>query len=136
MTNVTKQQQLIDDFALFDDWLGKYEYIIDLGRELPDFPEAWQIDDYRIHGCQAQVWIHSQMQGEQLHFDASSDAMIVKGLIAIVLQIYSDKTPQQILDTKPDFITDIGLDQHLSPTRSNGLHHMLKAIYATAEEHR
>ncbi len=128
------QQQLVADFNCFDNWLDKYEYIIDLGRQLPDFPEEWQIEDYRIHGCQAQVWIKPALREGNLHFDATSDAAIVKGLIAILLQLYSDRTPKEILATKPDFIKAIGLDQHLSPTRSNGLYHMLEAIYRFAKE--
>lgn len=129
------QQGLIDDFSLFDDWLGKYEYIIDLGRQLPAFPEQWQTEENRIHGCQSQVWMHLQMQNGKLHIDATSDALIVKGLVAMLLQIYSDRSAAEILATKADFITEIGLDKHLSPTRSNGLFHMLEAIYRMAKEY-
>lgn len=135
MTTIAEtQQQFIDDFALFDDWLGKYEYLIDLGRQLPDFPEQWQTEANRIHGCQAQVWIKPQKSGDILQFHATSDALIVKGLIALLLKIYSDRTAAEILATGTDFITAIGLDKHLSPTRSNGLYHMLERIYQVAKE--
>jgi cysteine desulfuration protein SufE len=127
------QQDVIDEFSFFDDWMDKYQHIIDLGRKLPDFPEDWQTDKYKIHGCQSQVWIRPDRQNGRLHFDATSDSAIVCGLIALLLRVYSDRTPDEILDTPPDFIGDIGLVEHLSPTRSNGLHAMLKQIFAVAE---
>ena len=126
------QQQLVEEFSIFDDWMGRYEYVIDLGKELPEFPDKWQTEENRIKGCQSQVWLNMQMQGDKLHIDGSSDAAIVKGLVAIVLQVYSDRKPQDILNAKPDFIKDIGFTDHLSPTRSNGLHAMLRAIYQKA----
>ena len=128
------QQELVEEFSIFDDWMGRYEYVIDLGKALDDFPEEWQTEEKRIKGCQSQVWLNMVMQGENLHIDGSSDAAIVKGLVAIVLKVYSDRTPQEILNAKPDFIKDIGFTDHLSPTRSNGLHAMLRAIYQKAGE--
>jgi len=128
------QQELVDEFRFFDDWMDRYQYIIDLGRRLPAFPEDAMSDDNKIRGCQSQVWFTAEMQGDRLHFQAISDAAIVSGLIAILLRIYSDRKPQEILDTPADFIAALGLEQHLSPTRSNGLASMLQAIHRFAEE--
>jgi len=122
------QTDLIEEFQLFDNWLDKYQYLIDLGRKLPEFPEEYKTDEYRLHGCQSQVWLRADEDGEQLVFTAISDSAIVSGLIAVLMRVYSDRTPQDILQTAPDFIDAIGLDAHLSPTRSNGLHAMIDAI--------
>jgi cysteine desulfuration protein SufE len=128
------QEELIEEFAFFDDWMDRYRYIIDLGRNLPDFPADKQTDAYKVRGCQSQVWFCAEpMVGGKLHFLATSDAHIVSGLIAILLRIYSDRTPEEILATKPDFVAAIGLDEHLSPTRNNGLHAMLTRIFAEAK---
>ena len=126
------QSQLVDEFELFDDWMSRYEYVIDLGKQLPEFNPDWQTEDNRIRGCQSQVWLNMEMQGDKLHIEGTSDAAIVKGLVAIVLRVYSDQKPQDILDAKPNFIADIGFTDHLSPTRSNGLHSMLRTIYQRA----
>jgi len=126
------QKQLVEEFEIFEDWMDRYEYVIDLGKQLPAFPEEWKTNENKIHGCQSQVWLNMQMQDGKMHIDGVSDAAIVSGLIAIVLRVYSDQTPQDILDAKPDFIADIGFTDHLSPTRSNGLHAMLRAIYQKA----
>ncbi len=126
------QQELVDEFEIFDDWMARYEHVIDLGRQLPEFNDAWKTDENKIRGCQSQVWLNMQMQDGTLHIDGASDAAIVSGLVAIVLRVYSDQTPQDILNAKPDFIADIGFTDHLSPTRSNGLHAMLRAIYQRA----
>jgi len=128
------QADLVEEFSLFDDWMGRYEYVIDLGKQLPDFPAEWQTENNRIKGCQSQVWLNMKMEQDKLHIDGTSDAAIVKGLVAIVLRVYSDREPQEILNAKPDFIKDIGFTDHLSPTRSNGLHAMLRAIYQKAGE--
>ena len=128
------QQAIIDEFSLFDDWMGRYEYLIDLGRALPEFPEEWRNEENRIHGCQSQVWFHSEMRGDRLHFDGTSDAAIVSGLIAVLLRVYSDRRPADIIAADNGFISSIGFDQHLSPTRSNGLHAMLQAVYKRARE--
>lgn len=134
MSIESTQQTLVEEFSIFDDWMGRYEYVIDLGKELPEFADEWQTEENRIKGCQSQVWLNMEMQGETLHIDGTSDASIVKGLVAIVLKVYSDRSPQEILNAKPDFIKDIGFTDHLSPTRSNGLHAMLRAIYQKAGE--
>lgn len=129
------QADLVEEFELFDDWMSRYEYVIDLGKKLPEFPEEWKTEENRIHGCQSQVWLKMTKQGDLLHIDGTSDAAIVSGLVAIVLRVYSDQKPQDILDAKPQFIADIGFTDHLSPTRSNGLHAMLRAIYQGAGAH-
>ena len=129
------QAGLIEEFEIFDDWMTRYEHVIDLGKQLPVFPEDWKNEENKIKGCQSQVWLNMQMQDDLLHIDGDSDASIVKGLVAIVLRVYSDRKPEEILAAKPDFIKDIGFTDHLSPTRSNGLHAMLRAIYLKAGEY-
>ena len=127
------QAELVDEFEIFDDWMGRYEYVIDLGRQLPDFTEEWKNEKNKISGCQSQVWLNIEMQEDgTLRIDGMSDAAIVAGLVAIVLRVYTDQTPADILAAKPDFIADIGFTDHLSPTRSNGLHSMLRTIYQRA----
>ena len=128
------QEELIEEFQFFDDWMDRYQYIIDLGRRLPEFPEAEKTDANKIKGCQSQVWFLASMQEGRLHFQAISDAAIVSGLIAVLLRIYSDRKPQDILDTPADFVSSLQLEQHLSPTRSNGLASMLEAIHRHAGE--
>lgn len=129
------QQELIDTFQLFDNWLDKYQYIIDLGKKLPPFPEEWKDEAHRLHGCQSQVWLNTELKGNRLHFQAVSDSAIVTGLIALLLHVYNQRTPDEILATSPSFIREIGLDRHLSPNRSNGLYAMLKAIRDQAKKH-
>ena len=134
MTNIAEvQEEIVEEFAFFDDWMDRYRYIIDLARGLPDFPEEWKAEASKVRGCQSQVWFVAEPEGEKLIFHAVSDAHIVSGLIAILLRIYSGRTPDEILATKPDFIGAIGLNEHLSPTRNNGLHAMLQRIYAEAK---
>jgi cysteine desulfuration protein SufE len=128
------QAELIEEFQFFDDWMDRYQYIIDLGLRLPEFPESEKTDANKIRGCQSQVWFLASMNDDRLHFQAISDAAIVSGLIAVLLRIYSDRKPQDILDTPADFVTALKLEQHLSPTRSNGLASMLQAIQAFAGE--
>ena len=122
------QRELIDHFAFFDNWEDRYRYLIDLGRKLPVFPDEWRTEEFRIKGCQSQVWFHPEFSNNTLHFQAISDAAIVSGLIYLLLQVYSNRTPQDILATEPTFIDAIGFTQFLSPSRSNGLAHMLAAI--------
>lgn len=128
------QQELIEDFDLFEDWMDRYQYLIDMGRRLPEFPAAMQVDEYRIRGCQAQVWFVAREQDGRLYFQAISDAAIVSGLIALLLRLYNGRKPQDILDTPPDFVSALELDSHLSPTRSTGLSSMLTAIRRFASE--
>jgi len=126
------QAELVEEFEIFEDWMARYEYVIDLGKQLPEFADEWKTESNKIHGCQSQVWLNMALDDGKLHIDGTSDASIVAGLVAIVLRVYSGQTPQAILDAKPDFIADIGFTDHLSPTRSNGLHAMLRAIYQRA----
>jgi cysteine desulfuration protein SufE len=126
------QRNLIADFAVFDNWLDRYQYLIDLGRQLPPFPERWKTEANREQRCQSQVWLHFREFGERLVFHAISDAAIVSGLIALLIRVYSNQRPQQILETPPIFIKELGLREHLSPTRSNGLHAMLHTIMRNA----
>ena len=128
------QQALIEEFQFFDDWMDRYQYIIDLGRRLPDFPETAMTDAHKIKGCQSQVWFLAEMQEDRLHFQATSDAAIVSGLIAVLLRIYNDRKPADILASSADFVSELGFEQHLSPTRSNGLAAMLQAINDFAGE--
>jgi cysteine desulfuration protein SufE len=128
------QQELIEDFEMFEDWMDRYQYLIDMGRRLPEFPESYRTDENRIRGCQSQVWFVAKEQEGRLHFEAISDAAIVSGLIALLLRLYSGRTPKDILDTPPDFVTALQLEAHLSPTRSTGLSSMLIAIRRFASE--
>jgi cysteine desulfuration protein SufE len=128
------QSELIEEFQFFDDWMDRYQYIIDLGRRLPEFPEEGMTDANKIRGCQSQVWFLAEARDGRLHFQATSDAAIVSGLIAVLLRIYNDRKPQDILDSEADFVSALQLEQHLSPTRSNGLASMLKAIHRFAAE--
>jgi len=126
------QREIVDEFAIFDDWMGRYEYLIDLGKELPEFPEAWRTDENKIRGCQSQVWFHTDLDNGRMRFQGISDAAIVSGLIAVLMRVYGDRYPEDIVDSSPDFIGEIGFDEHLSPTRSNGLHAMLAALHQRA----
>ncbi len=136
MTNEIQaaQDELVEEFQFFDNWMDRYQYLIDLGRRLPDFPESERIDANKIRGCQSQVWFVANDIDGRLRFRAISDAAIVSGLIALLLRVYSDRRPQDILDTPPAFVAALELEQHLSATRSNGLSSMLNAIrdFATA----
>jgi cysteine desulfuration protein SufE len=126
------QQEIVDEFAFFGDWTERYQYLIDLGKQLPDFPEDLKTEDYRVHGCQSMVWLVPSGNPDSLHFQATSDSAIVSGLIALVLRVYSDRSARDIVSTDPRFIEAIGLAKHLSPTRSNGLAAMLAKIKAYA----
>ena len=128
------QDEVVEEFAFFDDWMDRYQYLIDMGRKLPEFPEADRVDANKIRGCQSQVWFVAEQEDGRLNFRAISDAAIVSGLIALLLRIYSGRKPQDILDTPPDFVAALQLEQHLSPTRSNGLSSMLQAIRNFAPE--
>ncbi|MDJ0928449.1 MAG: SufE family protein [Gammaproteobacteria bacterium] len=129
----TAQQELIDEFQFFDNWMDRYQYIIDMGRKLPPFPEQAQTDDNLLKGCQSRVWLITNPSDDRLEFQAISDSAIVSGLIAILMRVYSGRRATEILNTPPAFIEAIGLDQHLSPTRSNGLNAMIGAIRRAAE---
>lgn len=128
------EREIIDEFATFDEWLDKYEFIIELGKELPELPEDMKIDKYLISGCQSKLWIVPEFRDGRLYFQVDSDAIITKGIASLVLRVLSGQTPEDILNANLDFINKIGLSNHLSPTRSNGLLSMIKQIklYAMA----
>ncbi|MFI8748605.1 SufE family protein [Vreelandella lionensis] len=128
------QQELVEEFEIFDNWMDRYQYIIDMGKQLPDFPEERRTEEFKIQGCQSNVWMCHEQAGDKLVFKATSDAAIVSGLIAVLLRIYSERTAEEINQTEPHFLKDLGLDKHLSPTRSNGLHAMLERIYQVAKQ--
>ena len=128
------QAELIEEFGFFDNWMDRYQYLIDLGRRLPPFPPEAMTDANKLQGCQSQVWIIASEKDGRVSYQATSDAAIVSGLIAILLRIYSGRRAEEILKTPVDFASRIGLDQHLSPTRSNGLAAMLQAIRTYAAE--
>jgi len=126
------QQEIISDFSLFDNWLDRYQYLIDLGKALEPLDEAEKTDDILLHGCQSRVWLIIEGDASEVKIRANSDAAIVSGLIALLIRAYSGASAEAILNAQPEFITAIGLQQHLSATRANGLHAMLEAIYTTA----
>lgn len=126
------QQEIADEFAFFSDWTERYQYLIDLGRQLPALPEEAKTEANRVHGCQSMVWLVPSGDASRMHFDAISDSAIVSGLLALVLRVYSDRPAAEILATEPTFIQQIGLAKHLSPTRSNGLAATLALIKSHA----
>ena len=128
------QEAITDEFAFFTDWTERYQYLIDLGRKLPEFPEELKDEKYKVHGCQSQVWLVPDGDAGCMHFRATSDSAIVSGLIALVLRVYSDRPAREIIDTEPTYIQAIGLAKHLSPTRSNGLAAMLKKLKGYAAQ--
>jgi len=127
------QLEIISDFSLFDNWLDRYQYLIDLGKALPPMDESEKTDDILLHGCQSRVWLIIEGNADEMIIRANSDAAIVSGLIALLIRLYSGATAKQILDTQPEFINALGLQQHLSATRANGLHAMLEAIFKAAQ---
>jgi cysteine desulfuration protein SufE len=134
MTIKEKQEEIVEEFSMFDEWLDKYEHIIELGKELPLIEDNYKTDDNLIKGCQSKVWLHAELVDGKIIFTADSDAIITKGIVGLVIRVFSGHTPKEIAETELFFIDQIGLQEHLSPTRSNGLLSMLKQIkmYAIA----
>ena len=128
------KEEIIDEFAMFDNWEDRYQYMIDLGKTLPLIEEKYKTDDHIIKGCQSKVWVHADLDADKVKFTADSDAIITKGIIAILIRVFSDQKPQDIIDADTAFIDEIGLKEHLSPTRANGLVSMIKQLklYAIA----
>ena len=122
------QEEIIDEFELFEDWMQRYEYIIESGKSLPEIDEKYKSEDALIKGCQSKVWLHGDFKDGKLYFTADSDAILTKGIVALLLRVYSGQYPKDILDEEPFFIDAIGLKEHLSPTRANGLLSMIKQI--------
>ena len=136
MTIKEIQEEIIDEFDMFEDWMERYEHLIELGKSLPIIDAQYKVDENIIKGCQSKVWLHSELQGDKIHYTADSDAILTKGLVALLLRVFTDQTPQDILAADTQFIDEIGLKEHLSPTRANGLVSMLKQIklYAIAQQ--
>lgn len=134
MSILERQQEIIQEFAMFDDWMDKYSYIIDLGNSLPPIDAKYKSEDNLIKGCQSQVWFHAEYKNGLLYFEGDSDAIITKGIAGIMVRVFSGSSPEEIINANLGFIDEIGLSQHLSPTRSNGLMSMVKQIkyYAIA----
>jgi len=130
------QEEIIDEFNLFDDWMERYEYLIELGKSLPLIDDQYKIEENIIKGCQSKVWLYSKMNDSKINFTADSDAILTKGLVALLLRVFTNQTPKDILAADIIFIDKIGLKEHLSPTRANGLVSMLKQIklYAIAQQ--
>lgn len=128
------QEEIVSEFVIFDDWMDRYNYLIELAKELPMIDTRMKTDDYLIRGCQSRVWLNAEYHDGKVHFTADSDAIITKGIISLLVRVLSDRTPQEIMNANLDFIDKIGLRQNLSPTRANGLVSMIKQmkLYAIA----
>ena len=136
MTIKEIQEEIIDEFDMFEDWMERYEHLIELGKSLPMIDKQYKVDENIIKGCQSKVWLHSELNGNKISYTADSDAILTKGLVALLLRVFTNQTPQDILAANTHFIDEIGLKEHLSPTRANGLVSMLKQIklYAIAQQ--
>ncbi|MFK7832437.1 MAG: SufE family protein [Winogradskyella sp.] len=134
MTIEEVQNEIIEEFSMFEDWEERYQYMIDLGKDLPIIEDVYKTDDNIIKGCQSKVWVHADLDDNKIHFTADSDAIITKGIIAILIRAFSNQHPKAILEANTEFIDKIGLKEHLSPTRANGLVSMIKQLklYAIA----
>ncbi|MFW6202785.1 MAG: SufE family protein [Marinilabilia sp.] len=132
MTIKEKQDEIIEEFSAFDDWMDKYSLLIEMGNELENFDEKHRVEQNLIDGCQSKVWLHAEMNDGKIEFQGDSDAIIVKGIVALLLRVISGHTPDEILNSELYFIDEIGLKEHLSPTRSNGLVAMIRQIKAYA----
>lgn len=128
MTIQDIQAEIIDEFSMFDDWEERYQYMIDLGKDLPLIDSKFKTDEFIIKGCQSKVWVHAGLEEDKVVFTADSDAIITKGIIAILIRVFSNQKPSDIIEANTDFINDIGLKEHLSPTRANGLVSMIKQL--------
>lgn len=134
MTIQELQDEIVEEFEFLEDWDDKYAHIISLGKEMPDFAEEWRTEDNKVRGCQSQVWLHAGLENGHIRFHGDSDALIVKGLVSLLMKVYDNQPPAEIIQAPLNFIERIGLSTHLSPTRSNGLASMVKQIknYAIA----
>ncbi|EAR13372.1 hypothetical protein PI23P_02722 [Polaribacter irgensii 23-P] len=138
MTIKEIQEEIIEEFSMFDDWMDRYEYIIDLGKALPIIDSQYKLEENLIKGCQSKVWLYSELDSDKVKFTADSDAILTKGIVALLLRVFSEQKPADILTAETTFIDKIGLKEHLSPTRANGLVSMVKQIkmYAIAQQTR
>jgi cysteine desulfuration protein SufE len=128
MTIEQQKQELLEEFELFDDWMDKYNYIIEMGKDLKGLPEENKTKQFLISGCQSQVWLTAKYEDGKIHFEADSDAIITKGIVQLLIKVVDNRSPQEIVDEDFSFLDKIGLKEHLSPTRSNGLTSMIKQI--------
>lgn len=128
MTIIEAEQEIIKEFSLFEDWMDRYNYIIELGKSLPAIDEKYKTDQYLISGCQSKVWLYAEFIDGNVHFTADSDAIITKGIVNLLIRVLSGQKPQDIIDAPLAYIDEIGLKEHLSPTRSNGLVSMIKQM--------
>lgn len=126
------QEEIVDDFALFDDWMDRYRFLIDLGRALPPYPDDLRIDDWRVKGCINRAWLHGEARDGRVYYQASSESEIVAGLIALLLKVYSGRTPREIIDNPPDFLDRIGVWENITSNRINGLKGMIGLIQGVA----
>lgn len=129
-----RQAAVVAEFSGLSDWEERYKKLIEIGKALPELPDSKKLEDFKVKGCQSQVWMHARMEGGKIVFEADSDALLVRGLVALLLKVYSNATPKEILETPPDFVKEIGLESKLSPSRANGLFSMIKQMkfYAMA----
>ncbi len=136
MTIKEIQEEIIDEFSMFDDWMERYEYIIELGKSLPIIKEDFKLEENLIKGCQSKVWLYSELDNQSVKYTADSDAILTKGIVALLLRVFSEQHPKDIIEADTSFIDAIGLKEHLSPTRANGLVSMVKQIkmYAIAQQ--
>jgi cysteine desulfuration protein SufE len=134
MTIKEIQEEIIDEFSMFEDWMERYEYLIEIGKSLPIIKDTYKLDENLIVGCQSKVWLYSEVEDNKIQFTADSDAILTKGLVAVLLRVFTNQTAKEILESDLYFIDEIGLKEHLSPTRANGLVSMIKQIklYALA----
>ena len=123
-----KQEEIVSEFEVFDDWMEKYEYLIDLGKDLPLIQEELKTDERLIEGCQSRVWLNANCENGKMQFSADSEAIITKGIIGLLIRVLNDEKPETVIKTDLKFISDIGLQEHLSPTRANGLNGMIKKM--------
>lgn len=123
-----REQEIVEEFMLFDDWMGRYEYLIEMGRSLPPLDEQYHADEYKIRGCQSQVWIRPEYREGIVHFEGDSDALITKGLVALLIRVLDEQPPEAIAQAELGFLDEIGMQEHLSPTRKNGLASMVNQM--------
>ncbi len=134
MSTTEIQNEIIEDFSVFDDWMDKYQYIMDLGKELDPIPDDLKKDEFLVNGCQSKVWVIPEFKDGKLFFKADSDAFITKGIVALLLKVFNGRTPEEILNTDLFFIKEIGIDEHLSMSRANGLNGMIEKIRDYAKQ--
>jgi cysteine desulfuration protein SufE len=134
MDLIAKQKQIVSEFSGLSDWEDRYKKLIELGKALPDLPDSKKTEDSKVKGCQSQVWMHARLEDGRVIYEADSDALLVRGIVAMLLKVYSGSTPAEIISTPPDFVKEIGLESKLSPSRANGLFSTIKQMkyYAMA----